>query len=178
MFASAITSYFMPWFEEPVDYSWSFFRIVSPLDVARDLITAAFQILRDSDVGGILEDDGLPPPTPRFRYSSAYHDLSQSRPGIVMRFLRRFLLGLPLVGAVSIVHLLLSFQALAPVHWLARYRGARRRNGNDRDIATLIVVALIVAGSARALYKIYQKIEEFVRSLLTMAEDAILEVNG
>jgi hypothetical protein len=70
-----------------------------------------------------------------------------------MRLIRRFLIGLPLVGAGSIVHMLLSLQMLAPVQFIARYRaGQSRRNSNTRDIAALIVIALVIAGIIRYFF--------------------------
>jgi hypothetical protein len=157
MLASLVTTYLVSYFEEPSSdsyYTWSYFgyQFVSPIDVARDLITAAFRVLKDGDIAGILDEGVFPSETgyshrQNSRGASAPFEPS-SRPGVVMRFIRRFLLGLPLVGAVSVVHLLLSFQFLAPVQWLARYRGSRRRDGT-RDVAALIVVALILVGAVR-----------------------------
>ncbi|KAJ3550241.1 hypothetical protein NMY22_g583 [Coprinellus aureogranulatus] len=177
MLASFITTYFMSWFEEPsTDYGWTFFgfRYVSPFEVATDLISAAFRVLRDGDVAGILEDDFFPRERPtRYRAPTT----TPSKPGFIIRMVRRFLLGLPLVGAASLVHLLLSIQLLAPVQWLARYRASRRRD-NNRDIAALIVVGLIVIGAARALFKVYKMTEYYTKRILLRAEDAILEVNS
>ncbi|KAF5337080.1 hypothetical protein D9611_003136 [Ephemerocybe angulata] len=170
MLASFVTTYFMSWFEEPSEhYEWSYFRIISPFEVATDLVSAAFRILRDGDVAGILEDDFFP--------GENIHFKQPSKPGFMVRFIRRFLLGLPLVGAASLVHLLLSIQILAPVQWLARYRASRRRN-NNRDVAAIIVVGLIVFGAARALFKVYKVTEHYTKRLLLRAEDAILEVNS
>lgn len=185
MFASLATTYLVSFFEEPTSdyYTWSYFgfHIVSPFEVARDLITAAFRVLRDGDVAGILDEGVFPSEAGnshrRWNASGDVPVQFRSQPGILLKFLRRFLLGLPLVGAVSIVHLLLTFQFLAPVQWLARYRGSRRRDGT-RDVAALIVVALIMVGVVRAFYKVYQKTEYYVRRFLMRAEDAILEVHA
>jgi hypothetical protein len=149
MLASYITTYFMAAFEEPSNYyAYSFFYI-SPIQVFQDLVTAAFRVLRDGDVAGILGDTVFTSPT---RTSNSTPPTSKQKPGLVMRFIRRFVLGLPLVGAGSLVHLLLSVQMLAPVQWLARYRGQRnRRNNSSRDIAALIVIGLLVVGAARYL---------------------------
>lgn len=185
MLASLVTTYLVSFFEEPSSgsyYTWSYFgfHIVSPFDVARDLITAAFRVLRDGDVAGILDEGVFPSEngySHRRNFRGGLPSESRSQPGVIIRFLRRFLLGLPLVGAVSIVHLLLSFQFLAPVQWLARYRGSRRRD-STRDIAALIVVALILVGVIRAFYKVYQTTEYYVKRFLMRAEVAILEVNA
>lgn len=175
MLASYITTYFMAAFEEPSNYySYSFFYI-SPIQVFQDLVTAAFRVLRDGDVVGIFDDTAFTSPT---RASDSTLPRSKQTPGLIMWFIRRFVLGLPLVGAGSLVHLLLSVQMLAPVQWLARYRGQRnRRNDSSRDIAALIVIGLLVVGAARALIKVYQLTQKWTQYLLIRAEDAILEVN-
>jgi len=174
MIASYITTFFISVFESP-SYYHPFYS--NPFEVAQDLVTAAFRVMKDGEMASILEDNirqrstttstpGAPPPVPR------------PRSGIIVRFIQRFILGLPLVGASSLVHLLLSVQYLAPVQWLARYRGSRsRRNDGSRDIAALIVIGLLVVGALRALYKVYQFTQFITRRILLRAEDAILEVN-
>lgn len=175
MLASYITTYFMAAFEEPSSYySYSFFYI-SPIQVFQDLVTAAFRVLRDGDVAGILDDVSFTSPTRTS--NSTPPTRPKQTPGLIMRFIRRFVLGLPLVGAGSLVHLLLSVQMLAPVQWLARYRGQRNRRDNSRDIAALIVIGLLVVGAARALIKVYQLTQKWTQYFLIRAEDAILEVN-
>jgi hypothetical protein len=146
MIASYITTFFISVFESP-SYYHPFYS--NPFEVAQDLVTAAFRVMKDGEMASILEDNirqrstttstpGAPPPVPR------------PRSGIIVRFIQRFILGLPLVGASSLVHLLLSVQYLAPVQWLARYRGSRsRRNDGSRDIAALIVIGLLVVGALR-----------------------------
>ncbi|PPQ92676.1 hypothetical protein CVT25_013983 [Psilocybe cyanescens] len=139
MMASFITSLLMPAFEEPTEYSESYFYI-SPIQVARDLITAAFRVLRDGDLGDIPEEPS------RF--------WSPKNPGIVRRFIRRFILGLPLVGAGSLVHMLLTAPFLGPIQWIARYRGSQnRRNRNSQDIAAVIVVSLLIMGAIRYVFQ-------------------------
>lgn len=67
------------------------------------------------------------------------------------RLLRRFVLGLPVVGAGSLVHMLLSLPLLTPVHWLARFRGGRsRRNSSSRDAAAVVIIILLIVGVARS----------------------------
>lgn len=82
-----------------------------------------------------------------------------------------------MVGAGSLVHMLLSAPLLGPLQWLARQRGSRRRRDQSRDIAAIIILALIVAGAARALYKVFRLTESVTKRLLLRAEDVILEVN-
>jgi len=170
MIASYITTFFISVFERP-SYYHPFYS--NPFEVAQDLVTAAFRVMKDGDLAGILEDN--------IRQSSSRpeaHVVPRSQPGIITRFIQRFIIGLPLVGAGSLVHLLLSVHFLAPVQWLARYRGGRsRRDNGSRDIAALIVIGLLVVGALRALYKVYQFTQFITRRILLRAEDAILEVN-
>jgi len=172
MAASFITTFFMGAFETPTTYN-SFYYI-SPIDVAQDLITAIFRIIRDGDIFDFFtEPIGLSRNSPLATATRP----DQPPPGIIKGFIRRFLIGLPLVGAGSVVHMLLSFQMLAPVQFVARYRASRSRRNNSKDFAALIIVALVVAGAVRALYKVYKLTEILTRRMLMRAEDAILEVN-
>ncbi|KDR84905.1 hypothetical protein GALMADRAFT_233367 [Galerina marginata CBS 339.88] len=174
MMASFITTFFMSSFERPTSYySYSYFHFISPFDVAHDLITAAFRVLRDGKLADVFEDSTF------LSQEASMKPLTQGPPpSIIKRFVRRFLLGLPLVGAGSLVQMLLSAPFLAPVQWIARYRGSRnRRNNNSRDIAALIVISLVIIGSLRALYKVYRVTQRLTQRVLLRAEDAILEVN-
>jgi hypothetical protein len=117
---------------------------VSPWDVGRDLIRAFLRILKDEQLEGVIDDT-------TFSYGRVRHG-SDSPPGLIKRLITRFLLGLPVVGAVSVVQFLLTMPILGPVQWLARYRGNRRR-GDSRDIAALVVLALLLAGAARFRFK-------------------------
>jgi hypothetical protein len=186
MAASYITTFFMGAFESPTTYS-SFYYI-SPFEVAQDLITAVFRIIRDGDISDFFTE-----PMGHSR-KSPLDTANQTPPGLIKSFFRRFLIGLPLVGAGSIVHMLLSLQLLAPVQFVARYRASRTRRNNSKDFAALIIVALVVAGAVRyllsyshllcmlriddrALFKVYKLTENLTRRILMRAEDAILEVN-
>jgi len=171
MVASYITTFFMSAFEEPT-YQSLFF--ISPIEVAQDLITAAFRVLRDGELVGTFEE----PMFSSKSTSATKMPLPTPPPGVLKRFIRRFILGLPLVGASSLVQMLLSVGALGPVQWIARYRGSRnRRNSNSRDIAAIIIISLLLVGAARALYKVYQLTQDLTKRALLRAEDAILEVN-
>ncbi|KXN83848.1 E3 ubiquitin-protein ligase MARCH5 [Leucoagaricus sp. SymC.cos] len=177
--ASYITTYFMGAFEEPTTssyYSWTFFY-VSPLEVAQDLVVAALRILKDGGIDGLLDDTiSSSRNGPRGRRTDDRPLRPPPNPGFVKRFIKRFLLGLPLVSAGSLVHMLLSVGYLVPVQWLARYRGNRNRRDGSRDLAALIVVALLALGALRALLKVYQLTHSVTQRLLLRAEDAILEV--
>jgi hypothetical protein len=197
LLSSFITTYFTSAFEEPTSYYYTSMFYVSPFEVAQDLVRAAFRILKDetgsdeffskiSKARGTDSAGPLSPPIPR------------PSPGVIKGLIRRFVLGLPIVGAGSLVHMLLSFGFLGPVHWLARFRGNRRRDSNTRDIAAVIIIVLLVVGAARsvhlglflsknyllqsylthrALYKVYEWTQSLTKRLLLRAEDAILEVN-
>jgi len=133
-------------FEEPTYQSFFF---ISPIEVAQDLITAAFRVLRDGELVGTFEE----PIFSSKSTSATKMPLPNPPPGFLKRFIRRFILGLPLVGASSLVQMLLSVGALGPVQWIARYRGSRnRRNSNSRDIAAIIIISLLLVGAARYLF--------------------------
>jgi hypothetical protein len=151
MLASFITTFFISVFEEPT-YYYSPFSYVSPLDLAHDLITAALRILNEGDIIGTFNDCVNATPSRRTRSttdSSPSVPKAGPTPGLVKNFIRRFVLGLPMVGAGSLAHMLLSAPLLGPLHWLARQRGSRRRRDQSRDIAAMIIIVLIVVGAAR-----------------------------
>ncbi|KAJ7169806.1 hypothetical protein C8R46DRAFT_1090077 [Mycena filopes] len=170
LLSSFVTTFFMSWFEEPSDtyYYGSGFFWVSPVDVARDIIRAALRVLQDQDGdNGLIFGQGdaqFGSPAPR------------SEPGLLMSFIRRFLLGLPMIGAGSIVHMLLSLPFISPVHSLARYRSSGRRRDSSRDIVSLIIIGLVLVGAARALVKVFYFTQSMTKRILLRAEDAILEV--
>ncbi|KAJ7492695.1 hypothetical protein FB451DRAFT_1219269 [Mycena latifolia] len=178
LLSSFITTYFMSWFEEPSEsyyYRSHFFYGISPFEIAQDLIRAALRILQDED-----GEDG-----PIFGHGNTqfghgetqFSTPSPSESGIIKSFIRRFLLGLPIVGAGSIVHMLLSLGFLSPIHILARYRSSsRRRDSSSRDIASLIIIGLLLVGAAKALVQVYNFTQSLTKRLLLRAEDAILEV--
>ncbi|KAJ3551445.1 hypothetical protein NM688_g4698 [Phlebia brevispora] len=96
------------------------------------------------------------------------------RPTLLNRFVRRLLLGLPTVGAGSVLNMIWSLPF--PIHSWIRMR-LRRGSRSTSDLATLIFLAAIIIGAARALFKVYQLTEKAVKRILLRAEDAILEVS-
>ncbi|KAJ7706260.1 hypothetical protein B0H17DRAFT_1036442 [Mycena rosella] len=171
LLSSFITTYFTSLFEAPTEsyYYRSHFFYVSPFETAKDLIRAALRILQDED--GPIFGHGE-------RQSGGHGDTefgTHVEPGIVKSFIRRFLLGLPIVGAGSIVRMVLSFGILSPLQFLARYRSNRRRE-SSRDVASLLVILVILAGAAKALVEVYGFTQSLTKRFLLRAEDAILEV--
>lgn len=169
MCSSYATTYFMNSFEDYSSYGSSYYFFISPIDVGHDLIRAALRILRDQDAFPL--EDNAP------RLTRANPASLPSSPSFLKRFVRRFIIGLPMIGAGSVVHMLLSLPLLGPVHWIARFRGNRSRRGNSTDIAAMIILALLVVGIARALYEAYKLTRKISERLLLYAEDVILEVN-
>ncbi|EIM92607.1 uncharacterized protein STEHIDRAFT_164856 [Stereum hirsutum FP-91666 SS1] len=161
---SAQTGYHSYWYS-----SWAY-----SYDVGGDLIRTALGIIQD-ETGDLFDADKLFSSS-----SSAGIPFRQPPPppGLIRRLFQRFLLGLPVVGVGSLVHML-SWTMLTPVHWLARFRGSRNRRGSgSRDTAAIILVLLIIAGAARALYKVYQFTESVTKRILLRAEEMILEVDS
>jgi hypothetical protein len=152
--ASFITTYFMETLERPPSSSyhsgWFFgYHFISPFEVGADLLRAAFRILREESE---IVDAAFAARRPHVLLTPTGGYVVKTEQGLLLRLLQRFLLGLPLVGAMSLVHILISSHMLAPVQWIARYRASRsnnRRGGNVKDVAALLVLLLLVVGAAR-----------------------------
>jgi hypothetical protein len=167
MLSSFVTNYFLASIEEQSMFGTTYF-FVSPIDVAQDLVRAAIRILRDQDILPLEVPQSLKAPIPT---------RLPEPPGLVGRFIRRFLLGLPVVGVGSLIHMILTLPFMGPLQWVARWRGNRTRRGNDRDLAAAVIIIFIIIGAARALYKVYGYTRKWTERFLTWAEDSILEVN-
>ncbi|KAI0651962.1 zf-C3HC4-domain-containing protein [Trametes meyenii] len=159
LLSSIVTTWFMGDSEEESFYVVSFYY---PLDIFRALVRMTIGFF-DGDLPGdpFL---GRGPGSQRLREP-------RGSPGLLARFVRRFLLGLPVVGAGSVAHMLLSIPM--PFQWRLH---ARRTGRQSRDLMALIVLAVVIAGAARALYKVYKFTEQMTKRILLRAEDAILEV--
>jgi hypothetical protein len=130
LLSSFLTTFFMIPVDEP-----SYYYQFNLFDLLRDLVRAAFRI---------LQDEG------HFFDSPFFGEPSRSPPSLFSTFVRRFILGLPVVGAASLVHMLLSLPFFGPLHWLARYRSSRDRRANSsRDFAAIFIIILIAVGVAR-----------------------------
>jgi hypothetical protein len=154
VFASSfLTTTILASLDEPVNESYGssavyfmgggYWAWTNPYSVGRDLVRAALRIIQD-ETGGILDPDA-------FSFSSTRDsvDASSDR-GIVWRFIRRFILGLPVVGAASLVNMLFSLPLLSPLQWIARSRGNRgRRSSGSRDTAAVVIILLLAVGALR-----------------------------
>ncbi|TFY73689.1 hypothetical protein EWM64_g10323 [Hericium alpestre] len=177
--SSFLTTTFLSAFEDPSLTSSDYYVFspfwTNPIDVGHELVRAALRILQDDSVG-ILDPDTFGSRTHISPEVSA--QVPRPPPGLLKRLVQRFILGLPVVGAGSLVHMLLSLPLLGPVHWIARFRGGRsRRSSGSGDAAAIVIVVLLVLGACRALYKVYQLTESLTKRILLRAEDIILEVN-
>ena len=106
-----------------------------PLELFRGLVRMTIGILADDD---IID-------TTMLRHRARTVRELQAPPGLLLRLFRRFLLGLPVVGAGSIAHMLISIPF--PFHWL-RLR-TRRAGRQSKDFMALIVIAVVLVGAAR-----------------------------
>lgn len=167
--SSYITTYFMGALEEPSWHTESYYYsyYISPWSVGKDLVRAALRILKEES-GFEFDDERLLASRTRMRTDSATGTSeTPNPPGALRILLKRFswvffllirkmsayrsnvVLGLPMVGAGSLVHMMLSLPLLGPLHWLARYRGNRSRRGDSRDAAAMVVIVLLLVGAAR-----------------------------
>jgi len=144
----------------------------NPFSVGRDLVRAALRIIQD-ETGGLFDPDAFSPSS-----TAPESAATLSNPGIVWRFARRFILGLPVVGAASIIHMLFSLPLLGPLQWIARSRGNRGRRGSGSDTAAIVIIFLIAVGALRVIYVVYKLTESFTKRILLRAEESILEVNA
>lgn len=126
--------------DEASSYNYYSPYYTNPITVFGDLVRAGIRLAEDQS-GISLNPDLL---------MRAARQGEGEPPGALMRFVKRFLLGLPIVGAGSIVQMLFSVGGLGPIQLIARSR-ARRRNGrgNATDTAALFLVTLLLIGALR-----------------------------
>lgn len=179
-------------FEQGVsEDSYIFSYYFYPIDTFKDLVSSTLSILND-EFGIIDHYDGL-----RSRSQHRPTPLPAEPDTLVVRLVKKFLLGLPLVGIGSLIQMILSMPILGPIHWIARYRSSRGRRASTRDMTAIIVVGLMVIGALRFIYqclnlqfrpfnllsifyralaKVYDFTQNLAKRLLLRAEDIILEV--
>lgn len=144
--SSFVTSACLSLFEQGVSEDSYFSYYFSPIDTFKDLVSSTLSILNDEF--GIIE------------LHEGFRNKSQNRPtplptepdAIIIRLVKKFILGLPLVGIGSLIQMILSMPFLGPVHWIARYRSSRGRRGSSRDMTAIIVIVLMVIGALRFIY--------------------------
>lgn len=129
--------------EESSTFSYYFY----PIDTFKALVSSTLSILNDEF--GIIEGlrhSSQNPPTP----------LSTKPDTLIIRLVKKFLLGLPLVGIGSLIQMILSMPILGPVHWIARYRSSRGRRASTRDMTAIIIIGLMVIGALRSINQCLQ----------------------
>lgn len=190
--SSFITSACLGLFEQGVsDDSYVFSYYFYPIETFRDLVSSTLSILND-EFGIIGQHE-------RLQYRGSPHrptPLVDEPDRLVVKLVKKFLVGLPLVGVGSLIQMILSMPILGPVQWIARYRSSRNRRGSTRDMTAIIVVGLMLIGAIRFIYqatrnyahtlncfhfyralaKVYGFTQQLSRRLLLRAEDIILEV--
>ena len=116
---------------------------VNPIEVFYNLMRLVTRVLQDEK---ILGDDSAS----SFGTSSTQGRM-RSPSSLIATFIRRVIIGVPVVGVASLIQLLFSIHLLAPVNMLARYRGRNRRD-SSRDIAMIIVLGAVLLGILRYGY--------------------------
>jgi hypothetical protein len=143
--SSFVTASCFGLFEEGIsEDSYIFSYYFSPIGTFKELVSSTLSILNDEF--GIIE--GL-----RHRSEHRPAPLSTKPDTLIVRLVKKFLLGLPLVGIGSLIQMIISMPILGPVHWIARYRSSRGRRASTRDLTAIIVVGLMVIGALRFIYQ-------------------------
>ncbi len=114
----------------------SYFTIY-PMETFRDVLRTAVCALTDAPCEEVI----LSARTRRVRAR-----VQKAPPTLLNRFVRRLLLGLPTVGAGSILNMLFTLP-IPFTHWI-RVR-LRRGSRSSSDITTLILLAVIIIGAMR-----------------------------
>ncbi|KIY50547.1 hypothetical protein FISHEDRAFT_38881 [Fistulina hepatica ATCC 64428] len=171
--SSFVTTFFMSSLINDEDNLSGIYFYWSPYSVGRELVRAMLRILQEGELADVLDEMHF---TERLSSFGRHRKPNYSPPGILSSLIRRFLLGLPIIGAGSLVQMMLTMPVMGPLHWIARYRGNRRaRDERGRDIATIVVVGLVLLGTFRAFYEVYLYIRSLIDRALARAGDAILE---
>jgi len=146
--SSLVTAACLDLFEQGVsEDSYIFSYYFYPIDTFKDLVSSTLSILND-EFGIIEQPDGL-----HRRFQHRPTPLIAKPDSLVVRLVKKLLLGLPLVGVGSLVHMILSMPVLGPVQWIARYRSSRGRRGSSRDMTAIIIVGLMLIGALRFIYQ-------------------------
>lgn len=114
--------------------------VVYPWETFREVVRTAVCVLTDTscnDPRAMLYKN---------KAGKLSHPIPKRPPTLLANFARRLLLGLPTVGAGSLLNMLWSLP-FPITHWL-RAR-LRRSSRNSSDFMTLILLAAVVIGAAR-----------------------------
>ena len=142
--SSFVTTTCLGLFEQGVSEDSSIFSYyLYPIDTFRDLVSSTLSILND-EFGIIDQREG-----PRRGSQHRPIPLATKPDSFVVRLVKKFLLGLPLVGIGSLIQMILSMPILGPIQWIARYRSSRSRRASTRDLTAIIVVGLMLIGALR-----------------------------
>lgn len=146
--SSFLTAACLGLFEQGIsEDSYIFSYYFYPIDTFKDLVSSTLSILND-EFGIIEHPEGL-----RHRFQHRPTPLATKPDTFVVRLVKKFLLGLPLVGIGSLIQMVLSMPILGPIHWIARYRSSRGRRASTRDMTAIIVLGLMAIGALRFIYQ-------------------------
>ncbi|SPO19904.1 uncharacterized protein UTRI_00303_B [Ustilago trichophora] len=119
------------------------------------------------------------------RHSAATQDESQ---GFLGKLLVQFSVGFSLVGILSFVNLLVGASFLGPINlnvglgrsFARMTSGGRGRNGQQEgvNIASILIVLLVIVGVVRALHIVYKLVRKGARRGLSRLEAVIVDWNG
>ena len=115
---------------------------VNPVDVAKNLIKTVLRALQDEDIIAVEDIFNLGSKSAPSRFIEAPQKL-----GAIANFLRRILIGIPVLGATSIIQILWSTGFLRPFDLATRHRGRNRRD--SRDFASAVILIAMIFGILR-----------------------------
>lgn len=148
-FASFLATFFLDNLDESSSSGHSFyygFFGPSPIAIAKDVIRLALRFLQDEN---LLFEDNLFARTPNVA-QRAFSPPKER--GAIASFFRRVVIGIPVVGAASLVQLLWSLSMLTPFHFFTNLRGRDRRDRRgSRDFATMLVLFAVIMGVVRCV---------------------------
>lgn len=152
------------------------------------LINGGGTIVYDIFIGAIQTFTGL-----ALTFADKLNDASQDLPGPVAEVIFhvgvRFILGIAVLGSLSFASLLMSISLFGPLQMLNGMRGlgffgniGRRRvarggeNGGGA-VGQLMIIMMVIIGTANTLRSVYGLVNSLVQRLLIYVEAQILEVN-
>jgi len=171
--ASFVGSFVLRYFDNS-DFTYSSYSywFYDPISATQNFIAYAIRLmdetaestLMDSSQGNMDWSRGTP------------YKMADTQPGIIIRLLRRFILGLGVVGVTGFVQWIWSMSLTSFMHLWGPRGGRRDRRNRGQSALSLIVILLVLAGAARALMQVYRLVERQAKRWLIRAEYNILEV--